>query len=98
MLKMVLIFVLVVGTIAQSQDRNPGLSSTKPQSEKAGQNLKSVKPEDPVITVSGLCKDDSAKAGDPEACKTIVTREQFERLRSEEHTSELQSLRHLVCR
>jgi parvulin-like peptidyl-prolyl cis-trans isomerase-like protein len=80
MLKMVLIFVLAVGAIAQSQERNPGLSSDRPQSEKAAQSLKSVQLKDPVITVPGLCRDNRAKAGDSAACKTIVTREQFERL------------------
>jgi hypothetical protein len=80
MLRIWLIFILAVGTIAESQDRNTVPSSVPSRSEKAAQELQSVKPEDPVITVSGLCRDNSTKAGNSPACKTIVTREQFERL------------------
>ena len=80
MLQMLLTFVLAVGLAAECQDRNPERSSAPTHSEEAAPRLKSVKPEDPVITVSGLCRDKGAMAGDSTACKTIVTREQFERL------------------
>jgi len=80
MLQMLFTLVLAVGLVAECHDRNPERSSAPPHSEEAIRQLKSVKPEDPVITVSGLCRDNEAKTGDSTACKTIVTREQFERL------------------
>jgi hypothetical protein len=80
MLRIWLIFILAFGTIAESQDGNPAPSSVPFRSEKAAQELQSVKPEDPVITVSGLCRNNSTRVEDSAACKTIVTREQFERL------------------
>ncbi len=81
MILMLLSVVLAIGAVAEQ----PQSSNSKPQSyssNSADEALpqKSVKPEDPVINVQGICKDNSAKAGASRLCKTIVTREQFERL------------------
>ena len=39
-----------------------------------------VKPEDPVITISGVCEGNSAKSTNSSGCTTKITREQFEKL------------------
>ena len=79
MIRMLLSLVLAMGAvIGQSQSLNPTPKSAQPHSEDDAQ--KSVRPEDPVITISGICRDRSAKAADASACKTVITREQFDRL------------------
>src|SRR5262249_14699345 len=81
MTPMLLSFVLALATVAeQPQNQNSGPNVAASHSGGDVQQLKPVKPEDPVITVSGICSDHPAKARDSAACKTIVTREQFERL------------------
>src|SRR5262245_31353678 len=82
MIPMLLSFVFALATMAeppQNQNSGPNIASSHSGGD-VQQQLKPVKPEDPVITVSGICSDHPAKAGDSAACKTIVTREQFERL------------------
>ena len=81
MIQMLLGFVLVLGTIAeQPQNLTSTPNSVSPHSEDDAQPLRSIKPQDPVITVSGICRDTPANARDSATCKTIVTREQFDRL------------------
>jgi hypothetical protein len=74
MIPILLSCILAVGLAAQQpQNANstPGNAASLPAS---------VKPEDPVITIRGICRDSQARAGSSPDCKTIVTREQFERL------------------
>lgn len=81
MIHMLLSFILAVGVVTEQ----PQKSNSRPDSDPSHADVdikapQSVKPNDPVITVSGVCRDNSAKAGSSADCKTIVTREQFERL------------------
>src|SRR5262249_18271563 len=71
----------------QAQNANPKPSGSPshsspiglPQADDAAAG-KSIRPDEPVITVRGVCKDRSAQAEANADCKTIVTREQFEKL------------------
>lgn len=73
MLPRLLSFVLAVG-LAAEPPQNP---SSTPDNDAW---LKSVKPGDTVITIRGICHDSRASARNSPDCKTIITREQFERL------------------
>jgi len=73
MIPMLLSFVLAIGLIAE-----PPQNVSSPSGSDA--SLKSVKPGDTVITIRGICHDSPARAGNSPDCKTLVTREQFERL------------------
>src|ERR1051325_1617001 len=65
MIQLLLSFVLVVGAIAE-QSQNADLKTNDSlHSSKDAQQPKSVKPEDPVITVAGICKDAPVKNDDP---------------------------------
>lgn len=74
MIPILLSCVLAVAAAAQQQ-QNPNSTSGK-----AASLPSSVKPGDPVITISGICRDGHARAENSPDCKTIVTREQFEKL------------------
>src|SRR5437899_8529236 len=52
-------------------------------------------PTSPPVSAGGIA---SRTVSSVSPFKTVKTRMRFSGLRSEEHTSELQSLRHLVCR
>jgi hypothetical protein len=81
MTHILLIFVLAAGLAAQQQkSANPKPSADRAHSAEDASPAKSVKPNDPVITVRGICKGSSAKTEDSAVCETIVTREQFERV------------------
>ena len=68
-----LLMVVIQNPIAQGD----GHLSASLEGDEPG---KSVSSKDPVITISGLCGEGPGKAGDSQACKTIVTKEHFERL------------------
>src|SRR5262249_11291564 len=81
MTHILLIFVLAAGLAAQQQKSpNPKPSADRLHSSDETSSAKSVKPDDPVITVRGICKASSGKTGDSSDCETIVTREQLERV------------------
>ncbi|HEX4603970.1 MAG TPA: hypothetical protein VH724_08270 [Candidatus Angelobacter sp.] len=81
MVSMLLALLLAVGVaVEQPQNSSAKLGSGPSHTDAAVLAPQAIKPDDPVITVSGICRDHSAKAASPAECKTIVTREQFEGL------------------
>lgn len=65
-----------------NKSQPPGASSnTKTSADKP----ETVAPGKPVITVHGVCDTSNAKAPTPDACVTVVTREQFENLEQALH-------------
>src|SRR5262249_40354529 len=81
MTHILLIFLLAAGLAAQQQkSANPKPTGDRSHAGDEASPAKSVKPDDPVITVRGICKGSSGKTGDSSDCETIVTREQFERV------------------
>ena len=79
MIYMFLSFILAVGVVTEQPQKSNSRPDNDPSRTAVDVQRQSVKPDDPVITVPGVCRG-SAKAGSPADCKTIVTREQFERL------------------
>lgn len=81
MIPVLLILILAVGAVADPQ-QSPKARPNSSASSSSGdlQPVKPVKAEDPVITITGICKDSSARSGNAPDCKTIVTKEQFDRL------------------
>lgn len=73
MIPMLLSFVIAVGLVAEPP-QNPSSTSDRDAS------LKSVKPGETVITIRGICHDSHARDRNSPDCKTVITREQFERL------------------
>lgn len=84
MIRILLTFVLAAAIAGAQQ--SPDANSTKHQTGSASQlpSVKSaapaVQPEDPVITISGVCGENSAKHANSSGCTTKITREQFEKL------------------
>ncbi len=79
MILLLLNFVLAVGVVAeQPQNAETRPSGYSSHLDDKTPQMNSVKPEDPVVTVSGVCRNNTAKG--PSACKTVVTREKFERM------------------
>lgn len=67
--------VLAFGVIAeQPQDLVADTSSHSLS------DVNSVDPKDSVITISGICGNNSLNAGDTQACNITISKEQFERL------------------
>src|SRR5947209_7870511 len=73
MIPFLLSCVLALGAVQQQQIPNStsGNAATLPAS---------VKPDDPVITIRGICRKEPGQTGNHSDCETIVTREQFEKL------------------
>jgi hypothetical protein len=81
MIHMLLSFILAVGMMTEHPQSGSKPDSGSPQAAADVQpTATAVKPDDSVITVFGTCRDNSAKTGSSADCKTIVTREKFERL------------------
>jgi len=80
MIGMLLSLVLTFG-IAAEQLQNVAAPADGPSSpaREAGPGT-AVDPKTPIITISGICKKNSMDAESSKLCKTIVTKEQFERL------------------
>ena len=55
-------------------------SGVQPSPANDATQAKSLDPAAPVITISGICEKSSASEENPKPCKTVVTREEFERL------------------
>jgi PPIC-type PPIASE domain len=62
---------------AKATNHQTGSSSELPSVKSAAS---AVKPEDPVITISGICEGNLAKAASSSGCTTKITRDQFEKL------------------
>ena len=81
MILVLLLLILGVGAAvgqAQTSNAKPGKYSSSSADHDVPQ--RTVQPEEPVITVQGICKEGAAKAEGSGACQTAVTRGQFERL------------------
>ena len=55
-------------------------SGTQPSPENDAKRAKPLDPAAPVITISGMCGKNSVQTENSKPCKTVVTREEFERL------------------
>jgi hypothetical protein len=81
MIQMIMSLVLAAAMPAQQPQNvhaNPG--SDPLVSDTHAALPESVKSEDPVVTVRGICKERTQKAAKSGDCKTIVSKKQFERV------------------
>ena len=79
MILILLNFVLAIGLVAeQPQNAEARPSGYSSHSDDTAPRMNAVKPEDPVVTVSGVCQGNTTKNSSD--CKTVLTRAKFERM------------------
>src|SRR2546425_4012881 len=83
---------------AQRRQRARSITSTRLTAATSSSTVSARKPTSPSRTISGTAPHGRATTGVPHASASIIASPNGSGQRSEEHTSELQSLAYLVCR